>query len=743
MATKWKNSLRTMLACAMLFSFGLSGLLILFTHGYYYAQKDYFHTSEFRYGIVDEFRRYIGIAETNLTLREAKEAITVTDEEILEHRYRYGNLTEQIHSIESQYEEKIQQAIEQDNQQVVDGLKADRDEKIEDITKNFESDQHVEAKIIKEKEQKLEEYYHQLPNVHPQNFGLYIFGKYKDSFHYYFEDTTSGKMYTNIADTKGSAKIFEMSLTIYPDYMVRHEISGSEELLNILHQSDRRLEGEISVPHSLSSSDPLMIQYENYSKEQKYYWGTVFLSMVSLILSLILFKKAKRSSAEMSQFNVRFRKLPIDVRIALLGLTSLVALLTGTIIEATRMSVNLSDVKEGIFFFVAVLILTLSLALTLLQTISLSESIKGRKPFHSEWKKSLVYRTYSILKNPFLKLVHLLREAFLDQTTGAQIIIVFGVVFGLGLAAVVSFVHPIFVLFYLILLASVGVPLSVLIIKKIGYFNRIVEKTNALVSGNMSQDLHITGKTALDKLAQNINVLKQGVKTSQNEQAKSERLKAELITNVSHDLRTPLTSIITYTELLKQQEDTSKDSDAYIEIIERKSKRLKVLIDDLFEVSKMASGNIELKKESVDLVQLLHQALAEYDDMISQSNLQFRVTNDDPPIYAVVDGQKLWRVFDNLIRNILKYSLDYSRVYLNLTTSNGYAIISFKNVSKYELNENSEELIERFKRGDTSRHTEGSGLGLAIAQTIVELHSGKFEIETDGDLFKVTIMLKI
>lgn len=181
---------------------------------------------------------------------------------------------------------------------------------------------------------------------------------------------------------------------------------------------------------------------------------------------------------------------------------------------------------------------------------------------------------------------------------------------------------------------------------------------------------------------------------------------------------------------------------AYVEIIDRKSKRLKVLIDDLFEVSKMASGNMELKKDKVDLVQLLQQTLAEHDNAINASSLQFRFTTPGVPVYAVVDGQKFWRVFDNLIANILKYSLENSRVYIAVQTLDNQVSITFKNVSRYEINGNMDELFERFKRGDSSRHTEGSGLGLAIAKSIVDLHEGQLDLEMDGDLFKVTITLR-
>jgi signal transduction histidine kinase len=277
--------------------------------------------------------------------------------------------------------------------------------------------------------------------------------------------------------------------------------------------------------------------------------------------------------------------------------------------------------------------------------------------------------------------------------------------------------------------------------RKAGYLNKVIKHTEELAAGNLGADIPVKGKSAIARHAANVNALRNTVKVSHKEQAKSERLKTELITNVSHDLRTPLTSIITYTELLKTPDLAPEDRDSYIEILDRKSKRLKVLIDDLFEATKMASGNIELHKEKVDLNQLLQQALAEHNEALSQSSLQLRVSQPEHPVYAFVDGQKLWRVFDNLIGNILKYSLENTRVYISVKEERNQAFLTFKNVTKYELGENLDELFERFKRGDQSRHTEGSGLGLAIAKSIVDLHEGSLDIEIDGDLFKVKVIL--
>ena len=192
---------------------------------------------------------------------------------------------------------------------------------------------------------------------------------------------------------------------------------------------------------------------------------------------------------------------------------------------------------------------------------------------------------------------------------------------------------------------------------------------------------------------------------------------------------------------MKQQDSYAEERTKYIAILDSKSNRLKTLIEDLFEVSKMASGNIEMSKQRIDLAQLLQQAIGEHGEDFTSANLDLRVSIQNQPIFAYVDGQKLWRVIDNLIVNARKYSLEGTRVYVNLKLNEGNAELTVKNVAKYELHEDASELVERFKRADTSRHTEGSGLGLAIAQSIVDLHGGQMDIAVDGDLFKVTVVV--
>ncbi|MGG1573383.1 sensor histidine kinase [Fictibacillus sp. NRS-1165] len=372
------------------------------------------------------------------------------------------------------------------------------------------------------------------------------------------------------------------------------------------------------------------------------------------------------------------------------------------------------------------------IGLNIIQLIWILTEWKGKAWTKEYWKTALIHRFWNDLEKVF----HFRSLAF-------QYFVLLIVIFASGFGVGIILYHNQLAVLYVVMFIAVTIPVLIFSLKKISYFNRIVHHLTELAAGNMEPDLKAKGRSVLAGLARNINTLKHGVKSLQRSEAKSERLKTELITNVSHDLRTPLTSIITYTELLKTHGLDEASREAYVQIIDKKSKRLKVLIDDLFEASKMASGNIELVKTTVDIVQLLQQALAEHDEAIEQSTLQVRMSAKEQPIDVHVDGQKMWRVFDNLIGNILKYSLEGTRVYIAVEKKHGKAHLSFKNVSKYELGGNTEELFERFKRGDTSRHTEGSGLGLAIAKSIIDLHEGNMEVEADGDLFKVSIQLDL
>lgn len=278
-------------------------------------------------------------------------------------------------------------------------------------------------------------------------------------------------------------------------------------------------------------------------------------------------------------------------------------------------------------------------------------------------------------------------------------------------------------------------------LKKLSYVKVVLDGAKAMGEGDLDLVLE-EREGSIGELARSLNRIREGFKIALEERMKSERLKSELITNVSHDLKTPLTSMISYIELLKNHDIREDEREKYTQILDRKTKRLKSLIEDLFEVSKMASGSIEMKLEDLDLVELINQSLGEYQERIEESSLEFKTNIPNQTIISKIDGQRTWRVFDNLIGNILKYTMKNTRVYIDMELAKDCVRIEFKNISSYEMNFAEDEIVERFKRGDKSRNTEGSGLGLAIAKSIMDLQDGNLNIKVDGDLFKVILYFK-
>ena len=268
----------------------------------------------------------------------------------------------------------------------------------------------------------------------------------------------------------------------------------------------------------------------------------------------------------------------------------------------------------------------------------------------------------------------------------------------------------------------------------------LLESTRKMGQGNLD--------TKVDKrlmigcfwdFARELNNLADVANVAAQKQLKSERMKTELITNVSHDIKTPLTSIINYVDLL-QKPHTEEEGQQYMEVLDRQSQRLKKLVEDLMDMSKASTGNMTVEITRVDAVESVNQALGEFADKLERARLYpvFRHADDSVPMMA--DGKLVWRVLSNLLGNAVKYAMPGTRVYLDLTRVDGNVVISMKNISRDELNVDAEELMERFVRGDVSRNTEGSGLGLNIAKSLMELQKGQLQLLVDGDLFKVTLI---
>ena len=260
----------------------------------------------------------------------------------------------------------------------------------------------------------------------------------------------------------------------------------------------------------------------------------------------------------------------------------------------------------------------------------------------------------------------------------------------------------------------------------------------AVRAGNLTTPLAVPKNADLARAAENLNGIQRGLEEALREQMHSERMKVELLTNVSHDIKTPLTAIISYVELLKQEEELPVHVQEFVQILWEKSQRLKTMVQDVFEVSKAAAGQLPVKLERLDLGRLLRQVLADMDDAISDSGLRMKVSVSEEPLWIQADGQRLYRVFQNLLQNALKYSLAGSRIYLAMEEEDGRAVVYLKNTSGTELR-TGVDFAERFVRGDASRTDGGSGLGLSIAKSFTEACGGSFKVQTDADLFTVVV----
>lgn len=329
-----------------------------------------------------------------------------------------------------------------------------------------------------------------------------------------------------------------------------------------------------------------------------------------------------------------------------------------------------------------------------------------------------------------------------------------GVWFGLGLVALIAMSSGSYEA-----VACVGflgwLAVCILMVRGLVDMNALKKGAQELASGNTAYEIDTSHMMwEFKSHGENLNRISDGIQAAVEERMKSERMKTELITNVSHDIKTPLTSIISYVDLLGKEELQDVKTKEYVEVLKRQSARLKKLIQDLIDASKASTGNLPVNIENMDIKVLLDQAMGEFSEKMEKRGLKAIITYHTDPVIAKADGKLLWRTFENLINNITKYAQDNTRVYIDVdkgkrgvseaadfVSQESVLQVTFKNISREALNLSGEELMERFVRGDSSRNTEGSGLGLSIAKSLMELQNGELEIIVDGDLFKVVLLL--
>jgi len=354
------------------------------------------------------------------------------------------------------------------------------------------------------------------------------------------------------------------------------------------------------------------------------------------------------------------------------------------------------------------------------------------------WQNTIIYRVLMLIARfgKFLTLVFshfsLLWKTILLYSSYIFIngILVMSFVFGGGSARAIPLVLGL-VFNFAALVSLLAFVLHMQSLKKAGEKLAAGDYDFQIDTQNMRWDFKTHGD--------NLNNIGQGMSKAVDARMKSERFKTELITNVSHDIKTPLTSIVNYVDLLKKEDIKDGKILEYIDVLDRQTARLQKLTEDLVEASKASTGNIAVVPVRTDLVEFLQQSVGEYTERFAANQIEALIRNEEESAFVLADGRLLWRVFDNLLGNICKYSQPGTRVYADISKSAGKVAITMKNISKYPLNISSDELMERFVRGDISRSTEGSGLGLSIAKSLTELQNGSFKISIDGDLFKVMI----
>ncbi|QHJ70381.1 HAMP domain-containing sensor histidine kinase [Planococcus halotolerans] len=689
-----------------------------------YFGKSYLETTEFK----EEYNHFVNrLIVTELDPPKAETEFTVSMEEIEEYRTRYGTLAEQIQSIQDQYNPDIESARESGNDSLLEILTEERDGKIQAIRDNFADDETVREKILEDKQRAAKV---------AVNGILTEEGSFNSQFPYYVYDLTNIETGENFKKGEMSSRPFyEKKYTnAAPLHFNGEELyySNYNNTEMMIPASDAEFKGIVQINRSLlaASDRGADIVGHEYIKNTLYLLGALAIAGIVLLFTKLKFEQDAFLKTPLYR---KWSAWPLEIKLGLFAVTLFFALPFGV---ANSLRIMEYTIYDGLASFIWNTIKNFGinavvLGLLILQGIWLYAYYNKSDKLVDDFRNSYLQRS-----------LQLSRYAFLKKSIGVQMLILLIVIFFWGAGTMLLFMVPEAILIWVPATLFIGLPVLLFMMKRFGYLNVLMNSTQAIADGSLNEQIPVKGKSPLAHHAIQLNRLKEGVRHSVSEQAKSERLKTELITNVSHDLRTPLTSIITYTDLMKTPDLSTEDRMTYADILDRKSQRLKTLIEDLFEVSKMASGNMELHHQRVDFTQLMTQAFAEHAEDISSSGLDFRISTPEQPVYIMADGQKWWRVLDNLIMNAIKYALPGTRVFANLKETDGQAEFIMKNVTRFELGENTDELFERFKRGDVARQTEGSGLGLAIAQSIVDLHGGSMKIEVDGDLFKVTVSLR-
>lgn len=550
---------------------------------------------------------------------------------------------------------------------------------------------------------------------------------------YFLENMDTGRIYTNVSSWESYDQaqeqaqawkngcifqrtngVFQMDqkkaikkVPSYSDYLLGTILSGKNE------------RGVVSIDTTYSADDDLRGNWEFYNRVMP--WSRVALAGFGAAVVLLLaswglaaFQAGRNDRDEEVHLN-RLDYMPTEISVTLFFLAD------GTLLAALLSSDGFytSNSMGAVAAFLAVVSFFLGIV-GLAGYLTVMRRIKGRNLWANSLSRSIVVSC---------------RKVYEARTVSGKIILSFSGLIFINIFLVASMSG------FGLMLALLLDLIVLLYLVKDGAGRKIIKDgLNKLASGDLEYKIPLTELRGdnLD-MAETINHVGEGLQNAVKRSMKSERLKADLITNVSHDIKTPLTSIINYVDLLKREDIQSEKVRSYIEILDKKSQRLKQLTEDLVEASKVSSGNVTLEMQNLNLNELVQQTNGEFAEQFAARDLELVCHLPQEPLVVYADGRRIWRVIENLYRNVAKYAMPRTRVYVDVFENSRRVYFSIKNISEYPLNIEADELTERFIRGDVSRSTEGSGLGLSIAKDLTVLQQGTFDIYLDGDLFKVTV----
>ena len=492
----------------------------------------------------------------------------------------------------------------------------------------------------------------------------------------------------------------------------------------------------VSVDTKFSVADSMADEAENYETYSKLMFpmlaGAIFGSVLWLVGMVWLTVTAGRKPEDEEIYLNGFDRWYTEIAAgAVIGIW-----LAGTIISGTLIANSSLGYSHAVVTVIVTCLIcgTYTMAWFLIGYLSLVRRIKAG----TLWKNSLIRTVLKWIGKCSGKLADFARAFSRNTAEKIKVLLVGGAFLFLQFLIIGCVFSGAGV--FLLALMAVDVAVMIFAIRKADGQDRIMDGLKKISDGELQYKIKtdtLTGKQKV--MAEYINNIGSGLDAAVENSLKKERMQTELITNVSHDLKTPLTSIINYVDLMKRENPTDPKIQEYLRILDEKSQRLKVLTEDVVEASKASTGNIKLEMNDIDFVEMVQQVIGEFEEKFQEKNLTMMVHFTDEPSIIYADGQRMWRVLENVFGNVVKYAMEGTRVYAEISNRNKKVTFSLKNISAQPLNISADELTERFIRGDVARNTEGSGLGLSIAKSLTELQGGEFKLYLDGDLFKVMI----